>query len=151
MYWHSMWYNKFCYTSFFKFDLILNNVYSNFFNYFLSLNFFFVTKAFYKNLKSARADRQPKLLTRVDLTKLTTFRKSLDSAATLASTGRIHALHFNHWYIVLIFIYYPQVRLAKKKRRKSLKIFNKYLWKLFFCKGEQHTFNQNTKLLETSF
>lgn len=135
MYWNDMWDSLHSYNRFLLKSLFLNFFFFDFFNFYLSLNFFFFSNSFEKNVFRVREKLIPEILN-IDLTKLRKINKFYEESVSFSLTGRIHMLVFGGWWILSIFIYQSQVKTEEEDEFISESLYTAhYLNKLFFFKN----------------
>lgn len=123
MYWNNMWDNTVNFNKFFLKTFFLNNVIFNFFNLYLTLNLFFLTNHFVKNLKRIRKYNFFK--TRfLDFPLILRPNKFYQKHISSCLNGRIRIYIYSGWFILLTNIHSldigePLEDYAEKKSRKN--------------------------------
>ena len=118
MYWNNMWDNISCYNKFLLKSLFFNNFFFNFFNFFLSLNFFFYTKHFNSNALTARQQNQG-LIQNFDSKKIKKPNELYKEVASGYLSGRVGILVFNGWYIISINLYLLEQRIPEDNAKSD--------------------------------
>lgn len=139
-------YNRFLLKS-----LFLNFFLSDFFNFYLSLNFFFFSNFFEKNITHLRDKFVPDLL-KIDLKKYRKVNKFYEDHVSEALPGRIHMSVFSNWWIVNVFLYQPHIHVEEEDEElPETPYLPHYLNKLFFLKNNFNYFSQLNVLTKTFF
>jgi hypothetical protein len=118
MYWNNMWDNINNYSKFFLKSLFFNSIFFNFFNFYLSLNFFFYTFFFEQNLRNARIGYFSKLKN-IDLSKIHKPNKFYQTNVSDALAGRIRILVFSNWYIIITHLYLSEAPLDESSEEEE--------------------------------
>jgi hypothetical protein len=104
MYWDNMWDNLQYYNKFFRKSLFFNFVFFNIFNFYLSLNFFFYTKNFYKNLDTCR-NKYKNFYTRFNLESLKQINSNYGKNLNNTYPGKVWIFSIEQWYIISVLLY----------------------------------------------
>lgn len=151
MYWNDMWDSLYSYNRFLLKSLFLNFFFSDFFNFYLSLNFFFFSNFFEKNVSRIREKLIPEILN-IDLTKFRKINKFYEENVSSSLTGRIHMLVFGGWWILSIFIYQSQIKTEEEEEFIPESPYTAhYLNKLFFFKNNLNYLSSINTFSKTVF
>lgn len=151
MYWNNMWDSLHMYNRFFLKSLFLTSFFSDFFNFYLSLNFFFFSNFFEKNIKYVREKFKSEVL-KIDLNRHRKINKFYEESVSEALSSRVHMMVFGNWWILIIFLYQSHIVLEEEEEEiPETPYLTHYLNKLFFLKNNFNYFYKINTLSRTSF
>jgi hypothetical protein len=150
MHWNGMWDNLQQYNKFFLKNLFLNSILSNFFNFYLTMNYFFFSNFFKKNALNSRKKKMNKILN-INHYKYRTNNNNYIKFLKKSFSGRVWVFFFNTWCVTSIFIYTSKFKIKKLKMQKKKEIINTLFFKFLFLKNNFQFFYKNNFFKKITF
>ena len=151
MYWDNMWDNLQYYNKFFRKGLFFNLVFFNLFNFYLTLNFFFYTKNFYKNLDLCRGKYKNFY---INFNLQAAKHININYGKNLNSTypGKIWIFVIEHWYIISVFMYNSVFsEFSPSSTQARIKNIFPHIYYNIFVKNNLYYFNKYKYILKNDF
>ena len=150
MYWNGMWDNLQQYSRFFLKNLFLNEFLSNFFNFYLTVNYFFFSNFFRKNIINGRQKFQTQL-SKINVIKYRQTNNNYIKFLKKSFSGRVWVFFFNTWCITSVFIYSSKFKTKRIQPKTKKANFSLFFLKLFVIKNNYNYFNKNKFFQKATF
>lgn len=151
MYWDNMWDNLQHYNRFLIKGVFFNFVFFNIFNFYLTLNFFFYTKNFYKNINLCR-DKYKNFFINFELNLLKNINFNYGKNLNNTYPGKVWIFIIEHWYVISIFLYNSILSNAEfEEIKNNIKNIFPYMYSTIFLKHNFHKLNNYKRILSEDF
>jgi hypothetical protein len=151
MYWDNMWDNLQYYNRFFMKSLFFNLIFFNIFNFYLTLNFFFYTKNFYKNINYCR-NKYKNFFLNLNLNSYKYINYNYGKSLNNVYPGKVWIFIIEQWYIISIFLY-NSVFTKEDSEIENIKVKNifPYMYSAIFSNCNIVNINKYKYFLKENF